>query len=88
MFLLNYLLIFKYSITHKPYSMNYPEFKTVLSQSNLTLKQFCQESGANYGAMANCGSNGRNMPPWVESWLKNRSQAQHYQALKRALDQK
>ena len=65
--------------------MNYQEFKEELESVGLTVKTFAEKSNAAYASMTNCSSNGRDMPPWVESWLNLYKDASRFRTIKSAL---
>ncbi len=49
--------------------MDRDRFKTLLKNANLTKKAFSELVGTSYNAVNNWGTNGRDYPYWVESWL-------------------
>ena len=65
--------------------MTRDEFKQLLEKAALSKKEFCQEVGLQYNAVNQWGSNGRNVPVWVESWLNNYIRLQAYDKLRRIL---
>ena len=49
--------------------MGYEEFKKVLKNNKLTLKEFSKLSGVSYGTSTKWGKDNRPVSDWVESWL-------------------
>ena len=49
--------------------MNNEEFKALLKKASLTKKSFSELLGVSYNAVNGWGTNGRDYPYWVESWL-------------------
>jgi len=49
--------------------MNNEEFKTLLKSAALTKKSFSELLGVSYNAVNGWGTNGRDYPYWVKSWL-------------------
>lgn len=49
--------------------MNNDIFKELLKKANLTKKSFSELLGTSTQSVNNWGSNGRDIPYWVESWL-------------------
>ena len=49
--------------------MNNDIFKELLKKGNLTKKAFSELLGTSTQSVNNWGSNGRDIPYWVESWL-------------------
>ena len=49
--------------------MNNDEFKSLLKKAKLTKKAFSEILGTSTQSVNNWGSNGRDFPYWVESWL-------------------
>jgi hypothetical protein len=87
-FLLFFLIYLQYEVNQRQYGMDYSEFKEKLKECDLTVREFCNESQAGYGGIINCSSTKREMPLWIESWLRNYSEAQSYRALQKALQLK
>jgi len=44
-------------------------FKELLKKANLTKKAFSEILGTSYQSVNNWGTNGRDYPYWVKSWL-------------------
>ena len=59
-------------------------FNDLLSQSNLSKKEFSSIIGTSQGSVANWGTSGRDYPYWVESWLKLYIENKKYNHLKQA----
>ena len=49
--------------------MEYDVFKQTLKDNGLTLKNFSELSGVQYGTCSKWGKDGRPVSDWVESWL-------------------
>ncbi len=49
--------------------MENEEFKTLLKNAELTKKSFSELLGVSYNAVNGWGTNGRDYPYWVKSWL-------------------
>lgn len=45
------------------------EFKILLKKANLNKKQLSELLGTSYQGVNNWGTNGRDYPYWVKSWL-------------------
>ncbi len=65
--------------------MTRDEFNNLLDEAALSKKEFCQEIGLQYNAVNQWGSNGRGVPVWVESWLKNYIRLQAFEKLRQIL---
>ena len=61
-YLYTYLLIGRYILERE-------FFKILLKKANLTKKTFAEILGTSYNTINAWGSNGRDIPYWVESWL-------------------
>lgn len=60
--------------------MEYKQFKELLLQANLNVKQFCQLSSVPYSTCNNWTTS--STPSWVQSWLKLYIENQKFQKLK------
>lgn len=49
--------------------MNRDDFNKLLKKANLTKKDFALLLGVSYNAVNGWGTNGRDYPYWVKSWL-------------------
>jgi DNA-binding transcriptional regulator YiaG len=49
--------------------MEYEEFRKILKELNISMKEFSKLINTNYGTVKNWGNKGRAVPAWVESWL-------------------
>lgn len=49
--------------------INRDEFKELLKSANLTKKSFAELLGTSYNTINAWGSNNRDIPYWVKSWL-------------------
>ena len=49
--------------------MEYEEFKKILKENNLTIKEFAKLSGVSYRTCNNWSKSERSVSDWVESWL-------------------
>ena len=49
--------------------MQNEEFKKLLKTASLTKKSFSELLGVSYNAVNGWGTNGRDYPYWVKSWL-------------------
>ena len=49
--------------------MNYEEFKTVLKENNLTIKEFANLAGVSYGTCNAWGKPNRKVSDWVNAFL-------------------
>lgn len=47
------------------------EFKQLLKEANLTKREFAELLQISYQGVNNWGTNGREYPYWVKSWLEN-----------------
>ncbi|MFX4242626.1 helix-turn-helix domain-containing protein [Aliarcobacter butzleri] len=47
------------------------EFKQLLKNAELSKKDFAELLGTSYQGVNNWGTNGREYPYWVKSWLEN-----------------
>jgi len=65
--------------------MTRDEFNNLLVVAGLSKKEFCEEVGVQYNAVNQWGSNGRGIPIWVESWLKNYTRLQAFEKLRELL---
>ena len=50
--------------------MENEEFKILLKNAALTKKSFSELLGVSYNAVNGWGTNGRDYPYWVQSWLE------------------
>lgn len=46
------------------------DFKLLLKKADLTKKDFAELLGTSYQGVNNWGTNGRDYPYWVKSWLE------------------
>ena len=53
----------------KGYTMDRETFKTLLKKAGLNKKSLAEIIGTSYNAVNAWGSNGRDYPYWVKSWL-------------------
>ncbi len=65
--------------------MTRDEFNNLLNEASISKKEFCQEIGLQYNAVNQWGSNGRGVPIWVGSWLKNYIRLQAFEKLRQLL---
>lgn len=49
--------------------MNYEEFKQILKDNKLSLKEFSRLSGVKYDTCSKWGKDNRPVSDWVKSWL-------------------
>jgi len=49
--------------------MEYEEFKKILKENKLTIKEFSKLSGVSYRTCNNWSKSERSVSDWVESWL-------------------
>ncbi len=61
--------------------MTIDELKSRLKQAGINKKEFARLVGLSYQTVNNWGCS-KNIPHWVESWLKLYLQAKHYVELK------
>ena len=50
--------------------MDYQEFKKILKENDLTIKEFAKLSGVSYGTCNAWGKPNRKVSEWVDSFLK------------------
>jgi len=62
--------------------MNKDKLSELLKQANLTKKAFSEILGTSHQSINNWGSNGRDIPYWVESWLNLYIENKHCKELK------
>ncbi|TKX31145.1 helix-turn-helix domain-containing protein [Campylobacter estrildidarum] len=58
------------------------EFKELMFNANLSKKDFAEKLEVSYNAINSWGTNGRDYPYWVKSWLENYIKAQKYNKIK------
>ncbi|AJC91471.1 hypothetical protein UPTC5083_01420 [Campylobacter lari] len=58
------------------------EFKKLMNNANLSKKDFAEKLEVSYNAINGWGTNGRDYPYWVKSWLENYIKAQKYNKIK------
>lgn len=58
------------------------EFKQLLKNAELSKKDFSELLGTSYQGVNNWGTNGREYPYWVKSWLENYIKAKTYDGIK------
>ena len=58
------------------------EFKQLLKEANLTKREFSELLQISYQGVNNWGTNGREYPYWVKSWLENYIKAKSYDMIK------
>ncbi|WP_258108870.1 XRE family transcriptional regulator [Campylobacter lari] len=58
------------------------EFKKLMNNANLSKKDFAEKLVVSYNAINGWGTNGRDYPYWVKSWLENYIKAQKYNKIK------
>ncbi|HDZ4329837.1 TPA: XRE family transcriptional regulator [Campylobacter jejuni] len=58
------------------------EFKKLMINANLSKKELAEKLEVSYNAINGWGTNGRDYPYWVKSWLENHIKAQSYEELK------
>ncbi|WP_313956430.1 helix-turn-helix domain-containing protein [Aliarcobacter cryaerophilus] len=58
------------------------EFKQLLKEANLTKREFSELLKISYQGVNNWGTNGREYPYWVKSWLENYIKAKSYDMIK------
>ncbi|MCT7505515.1 XRE family transcriptional regulator [Aliarcobacter cryaerophilus] len=62
--------------------MTIDEFKQLLKEANLTKREFSELLKISYQGVNNWGTNGREYPYWVKSWLENYIKAKSYDMIK------
>ncbi|EAL1800929.1 XRE family transcriptional regulator [Campylobacter jejuni] len=58
------------------------EFKKLMINANLSKKELAEKLEVSYNAINGWGTNGRDYPYWVKSWLENYIKAQKYNKIK------
>lgn len=58
------------------------EFKQLLKNADLTKREFSELLQISYQGVNNWGTNGREYPYWVKSWLENYIKAKSYDMIK------
>ena len=58
------------------------EFKQLLKEANLTKREFSELLQISYQGVNNWGTNGREYPYWIKSWLENYIKAKSYESIK------
>ncbi|ECL1830233.1 XRE family transcriptional regulator [Campylobacter jejuni] len=58
------------------------EFKKIMINANLSKKELAEKLEVSYNAINGWGTNGRDYPYWVKSWLENYIKAQKYNKIK------
>ncbi|HID0706605.1 TPA: XRE family transcriptional regulator [Campylobacter jejuni] len=58
------------------------EFKKLMINANLSKKELAEKLEVSYNAINGWGTNGRDYPYWVKSWLENHIKAQKYNKIK------
>ena len=84
MYLINLNMIY-YCKHLKDYQMELltiDEFKQLLKEANLTKREFSELLQISYQGVNNWGTNGREYPYWVKSWLENYIKAKSYESIK------
>ena len=82
-----YILIIFYIQMNISGHMTRQEFNDLLDQAELSKKEFCSKVGLQYNAVNQWGSNGRGVPIWVDSWLKNYIRLKSFEQIRRILNQ-
>ena len=67
------------------YLMENEEFKALLKNASLTKKTFSELLGVSYNAVNGWGTNGRDYPYWVKSWLNLYIENKKCNELKKAI---
>ncbi len=65
--------------------MNKDEFNDLLKQAELTRAEFAKILNTSHQTINNWGSNGRNFPYWVKSWLENYIGYKKYKIIQKTL---
>jgi len=65
--------------------LNRDDFNQKLNEAKLTRKEFAALLGLNYQSVNGWGSNDREFPYWVESWLNLYVENEKYKRLKESL---
>ena len=65
--------------------MDYEEFKKILKENNLTIKEFSKLAGVSYRTCNNWAKAKRSVSDWVESWLKLYIENQEYKKYKEVM---
>jgi len=65
--------------------LNRDDFNQKLNEAQLTRKEFAALLGLNYQSVNGWGSNDREFPYWVESWLNLYVENEKYKRLKKSL---
>lgn len=58
------------------------DFKQLLKKAELNKKDLCEILKTSYQGVNNWGTNGRDYPYWVKSWLENYIKAKTYDDIK------
>ena len=58
------------------------EFKELMKIADINKKDFAELLGTSYNCVNNWGTNGREYPYWVKSWLENYIKAKSYDSIK------
>ncbi len=58
------------------------DFKQLLKNAELSKLSFSELLGTSYQGVNNWGTNGRDYPYWVKSWLENYIKAKSYDDIK------
>ena len=58
------------------------EFKQLLKKAELNKKDLCEILETSYQGVNNWGTNGREYPYWVKTWLENYIKAKSYEDIK------
>lgn len=61
------------------------QFNLMLKTANLSKKEFAEILGTTGGTISNWGNEGRDIPYWVESWLKLYIENQQCKKIKDAI---
>ena len=67
--------------------MTRQEFNDLLHKAALSKREFSESIGIQYNSVNQWGSNGRGIPIWVESWLKNYIRLQAFEELRKIIEQ-
>ena len=65
--------------------MEYEEYRRILKELNITIKDFSVMINTSYGTVRKWGKDGRAVPSWVQTWLNLYIENQEYKALAKAL---
>ena len=84
MYLINLNMIYycKYLKDYQMELLTIDEFKQLLKEANLTKREFSELLQISYQGVNNWGTNGREYPYWIKSWLENYIKAKSYESIK------